>query len=77
VAGSPEIEEAPKLGLKATIAGLVFALVVLGGFSAATAASYEDDGGQGDEHGEELEGDDHGESEGHDADDGDDEEHSE
>ncbi|MFT7476142.1 MAG: hypothetical protein ACI81L_003090 [Verrucomicrobiales bacterium] len=48
MAGSPETEETPKLGLKATIAGLVFALIVLGGFSAATAASYED---HGDDHG--------------------------
>ena len=80
MAGSPEVEETPKLGIKATIAGLVFALVVLGGFGAATAASYEDDGDHGDDHGEEHETDDHGEGEDHDADEeheGDEAEHSE
>lgn len=64
MAGSAVPEETPKLGWKATVAGFVFAAAVLGGFSAATAVSYEDKG-------YDTHGDDH-------ADDGhtDDEEHS-
>lgn len=53
MAGTPEPEETPELGWRATVAGLVFALLVLGGFSAATAVSYEDDKSHGDDHGEE------------------------
>ena len=34
------------------IVGLVFALIVLGGFAAATAYSYEDDAHHGDDKGE-------------------------
>ena len=49
MAGSTPPEDTPKLGVKATIAGLIFALVVLGGFGAATAASYEDTNDHGDE----------------------------
>lgn len=52
MAGSPVPEASPKLGIKATIAGLVFALTVLVGFGAATAASYEDTNDHGDDHGE-------------------------
>lgn len=66
MAGTPVPEESPKLGWKATVAGLVFALAVLGGFSAATAVSYEDKGH--DDHGEEHsddDGDDHSESDDH------------
>lgn len=51
MAGTPVPEEQPKLGWKATVAGLIFALAVLGGFSAATAISYDD--GHDDNHGEE------------------------
>lgn len=51
MAGTPVPEEQPKLGWKATVAGLIFALAVLGGFSAATAISYDDDHGA--DHGEE------------------------
>ena len=49
MAGSPQPEpEQPKLGAKATVAGLIFALLVLGGFGAAVAAQADDDG-HGDE----------------------------
>ncbi|MDW3176897.1 MAG: hypothetical protein R8J94_05895 [Acidimicrobiia bacterium] len=63
MAGTPVPEDSPKLGWKATVAGLIFALAVLGGFSAATAVSYEGDKGHGDDHGEEHSDDDHGEEE--------------
>lgn len=65
MAGTPVPEESPQLGWKATVAGLVFALLVLGGFSAATAVSYEDDKSHGDDHGEELSEDDHADDEAH------------
>jgi hypothetical protein len=52
MAGTPVPEKSLKFGWKATVAGLIFALAVLGGFSAATAVSYEDDKGH-DDHGEE------------------------
>ena len=42
MAGSAPVVEKPKLGRAATITGFVFALLVLTGFSAATAASYRD-----------------------------------
>ncbi len=59
MAGSPTPVDAPKLGIKATIAGLVFVLAILAGFGAATAASYEDRSSDyGDDYGEEY-GDDH------------------
>lgn len=66
MAGTPVPEDSPKLGWKATVAGLIFALAVLGGFSAATAVSYEGDKSHGDELGEE-----------HSEDDGDEGDHSE
>lgn len=66
MAGTTPEEPTPKLGWKATVAGLVFALAVLGGFGAATAIAY--DGDSGDDHSEETES--------HDDDSGDDE-HSE
>lgn len=67
MAGTTPQEPTPKLGWKATVAGLVFALAVLGGFGAATAIAY--DGDSGDDHSEETEshdddgdsGDDHAE----------------
>jgi len=52
MAGSPEPVETPKLGWKATVAGLVFALTVLVGFGAATAASYDGEDHHKDEYGE-------------------------
>ncbi len=51
MAGKPQPEEQPQLGWKATVAGLIFALAVLGGFGAATAISYDDD--HGEDHSEE------------------------
>ena len=75
MAGTPVPEESPKFGLKATVAALIFAVAVLGGFSAATAVSYEDDKGHddhGEEHGEDHSDDEHDENH---ADEG--EEHSE
>lgn len=74
MAGTPVPEEGPKLGWKATVAGFVFAAAVLGGFSAATAVSYEDKGydDHSDDHGEEHgddHGDDHSEESDHDEDD--------
>ncbi len=42
MAGSAPIEEAPKLGRAATITGFLFVLLILTGFSAATAVSFED-----------------------------------
>ena len=60
MAGTPVPEETPKLGWKATVAGFIFAAAVLGGFSAATAASYEDKGDKyGDDHGDDHSDDDH------------------
>ncbi len=53
MAGTPVPEDSPKLGWKATVAGLIFALAVLGGFSAATAVSYEGDKSHDDGNGEE------------------------
>ena len=53
MAGTTPEEPTPKLGWKATVAGLVFALAVLGGFGAATAIAY--DGDSGDDHSEETE----------------------
>jgi len=66
MATAPPPAETPKLGIRATIFGLVFALAVLGGFGVATAASYEDD------HGSHSDvSDTHDESDGHDSHDGD------
>ena len=66
MAGSPQpVPEAPKLGMKATIAGLVFVILVLTGFGAATAASYDGDSKYGDEY-----GDDYGDEYGDDYEDG-------
>lgn len=42
MAGSAPVVEKPKLGRAATITGFVFVLLILSGFSAATAFSYED-----------------------------------
>lgn len=66
MAGTPPPVDTPKLGLKATIIGLVFALSVLVSFGAATAASYDGDAGYGDDYGEEY-GDDksHGDEDDH------------
>lgn len=75
MAGTPAPVEGPKLGIKATLAGLVFALTILAGFGAATAASYDGDAGHGDDHGEEH-GDDYGEDKSHDDDHADEEDHS-
>lgn len=67
MASSPPPEDGPKLGIKATIAGLVFVLVVLSSFGVATAVSYEDNMHY-DDHSEDSDyGDDHS---------GDDEDHS-
>lgn len=58
MAGSPQpAPEQPKLGMKATIAGAVFALAILAGFGAATAASYEGDSGYDDDYGSEYDDD--------------------
>lgn len=69
----PPVEPGPKLGMKATIAGLVFALTILAGFGAATAASYDADAGK-DKYGEEHSDDDHGDD--HSDDDHSDDDHS-
>lgn len=61
MAGSPPPVEVPKLGMKATVAGLVFALTVLLTFGAATAASYQDSVDHSDEIGEDHADDGHGE----------------
>lgn len=50
MAGSSEAAETPKLGIKATIAGLVFALAVLGGFGISTAVAVDFDDDHGEEH---------------------------
>ncbi len=42
MAGSAPVEEGPKLGRGATIAGFLVAVLILSGFSAATALSHED-----------------------------------
>ena len=42
MAGSAPVEEAPKLGKGATIVGFLFVVMILTGFSAATAFSHED-----------------------------------
>ena len=41
MAGPVEPEPKPDLGLKHTVAGLIFAGAILTGFGAATAASYD------------------------------------
>ena len=61
MAGSSEPVETPKLGLKATIAGLVFALAVLVGFGISTAAAVDLDDDHGEEHSEETDSHDDGE----------------
>ena len=70
MAGSAPIEETPKLGRAATITGFIFVLLILTGFSAATAVSFEDSVSQdhaedhaddhADDHGEDDHADDHG-----------------
>ena len=60
MAGTPVPEETPKLGIKATVAGLIFVVSILAGFGVATAASYEDSTDHGDDHSEDH-GDDHSE----------------
>ncbi len=67
MAGSAPIEETPKLGRAATITGFIFVLLILTGFSAATAVSFEDSVSQdhaedhADDHAEDDHADDHGE----------------
>lgn len=63
MAGNPVPEETPKFGWKATVAALVFALSVLGGFGVATAIAVDGADDHGEEHSEETE--DHSEDEGH------------
>ena len=81
MAGPAPVVEKPKLGRGATIAGLIFALLVLTGFSAGTAASYRDsvfESHSGDDHADEEHADDHSDEEHADeehADDHSDEEH--
>ncbi len=61
MAGSAPVVEKPKLGRAATITGLVFVLLILTGFSAATAFSYEDKVGEyysHDDHADDEHGDD-------------------
>lgn len=54
MAGSPQpVPDAPKLGMKATIVGLVFVITILTGFGVATAVSFEDSVSHDDDHGEE------------------------
>ena len=53
MAGSSEPVETPKLGIKATIAGLVFALAILVGFGISTAAAVDLEDDHSDDHGEE------------------------
>ncbi len=72
MAGTPPPVDTPKLGIKATVAGLVFALTILAGFGAATAASYDADAGKKDKYGDENSdeyGDDHSEDKEHKDDD--------
>ena len=68
MAGSPVPEETPKLGWKATVAALVFAFAVLGGFGIATAIAVDGDDDHGEEHSEETdpfeEGEEHSAEEG-------------
>ena len=71
MATSPPPQDSPKLGMKATIAGLVFVLAILSGFGVATAVSYEDNMHH-DDHGDDY-GDDHSEDD-HDDDHSDDHE---
>lgn len=67
MAGSPPpVEDTPKLGIKATIAALVFVVTILGGFGAATAASFNNsdadhgnDSHEADDHGDDSHDDDH------------------
>ena len=70
MAGSAPVEEAPKLGRGATIAGFLFVVLILSGFSFATMMSHEDvvseihaehahDDEHGDDHGDDH-ADDHG-----------------
>lgn len=62
MAGSAPVVEKPKLGRAATITGFVFVLLILTGFSAATAVSYEDKVGEyysSDDHGDDHADDDH------------------
>ncbi len=66
MAGTPPPVDIPKLGIKATVAGLVFALTILAGFGAATAASYDADAGKKDKYGDEHSDDDkHGDDKEH------------
>jgi hypothetical protein len=67
MAGTTEpAPEQPKLGAKATLAGLIFALLVLGGFGAAVAAQSDDDGHGDDSHEvHDEDGDSHGEDDDH------------
>ena len=70
MAGSAPVEEAPKLGKGATLAGFLFVVLILTGFSAATAISHEDkvaeihdhshDDDHGDDHADDHGDDDHG-----------------
>jgi hypothetical protein len=50
MAGSSEPVETPKLGIKATIVGFVFALAVLVGFGLSTAAAVDFDDDHSEEH---------------------------
>lgn len=59
MAGSAPMEETPKLGRAATITGFLFVVLILTGFSAATAVSYEDSVSH--DHDEEYADDGHGE----------------
>jgi len=59
MATSPPPEDGPKLGIKATIAGLVFVLAVLSSFGVATAVSYEDNMHYDDHSGDDDHSDDH------------------
>lgn len=66
MAGSSEPVENPKLGVTATIAGLIFALSVLGGFGISTAVAVDLDDDHGEEHSEDTDShgdDEHGEEE--------------
>jgi len=67
MAGTTEpAPESPKLGAKATVVGLIFALLVLGGFGAAVAAQADDDGHGDDSHEVHDEDESHGEDADHD-----------
>ena len=79
MAGSAPVVEKPKLGRAATITGFVFVLLILTGFSAATAVSYEDKVGEyyssddhGDDHADDDHSDDHADDDHADEDHGDD-----